>query len=86
MASEEDERVSALILRHPAKAAQEVCHEDQLTSWSGDLVGALSLGEFIRDDLSYDDVIALHQLVQKEIKSIVEMAFTHPEALKQSKR
>lgn len=43
-------------------------------------MGALSIGGYIREDMSYDDVIDLGNIVQREIKSIVEMAFDHPEA------
>ncbi len=77
--------MSALILKHPAKAAQEVCHDEQLLVWSGSFVGALSMAGVLRDDLSYDEGLELHQIVQREIRSIVSMAFTHPEALKPSK-
>lgn len=74
--------MSAIILTHPAKAAENVCHDEQLVIWAGEIVGALSMGDWLRDDLSYDDGIELQRAVQQEIKSIVEMAFTHPEAMK----
>lgn len=77
--------MTALILKHPAKAAEEVCHEEQLVIWSSDLVGALSMGGYLRDDLDYDQGLEIHRLVQREIKSIVAMAFTHPEAMKPAK-
>lgn len=66
-------------------AAQEVCHDEQLVNWSGDVVGALSMGNYLREDLSYDEGLELHRLVQNEIKQIVKSAFTHPEALKPAK-
>ncbi len=62
------------------KAAERVCHEEQLRVWANDLVGALSLDGFIRDDMSYDDGLDLERTVMREIKSIVAMAFTHPES------
>jgi hypothetical protein len=74
--------MSAVILTHPAKAAELVCHEEQLQIWAGEIVGRLSVGGYLRDDLSYDDGIALGREVEDEIKSIVAAAFTHPEAMK----
>ena len=73
--------MTAIILTHPAKAAEHVCHDEQMVIWAGDLVGRLSMGDWLRD-LSYDEGIDLHEAVKQEIKSIVEQAFTHPEALK----
>lgn len=74
--------MAAVILTHPAKAAEKVCHDEQMTVWCSDVVGALSMGGWLRDDLSYDDGLDLHEAVKREIRSIVEMAFTHPEAMK----
>jgi hypothetical protein len=34
----------------------------------------------LRDDLSYDDKIELDHAIRREIRSIIEMAFDHPEA------
>lgn len=59
--------------------ANSVCHEEQLVIWSGEILGALSMGDLMKNEMSYDDVLEAHRLVQDEIKSIVESAFTHPE-------
>ncbi|WP_297843006.1 hypothetical protein [uncultured Roseibium sp.] len=50
-----------------------------MTIWTGEIAGALSMAGFIRDDMTYDDVIALHSVLADEIKSIVEAAYEHPE-------
>jgi hypothetical protein len=69
------------IILTPAAAAQEVCHEEQLRIWAHDhIIGALALGGWLRDDLSYDDKIELEECMMREIKRIVEIAFDHPEA------
>jgi len=77
--------VSAIILSHPAKAAEEVCHEEQLEIWANEIVGRLSIEGYLRDDISYDDVIDIHKSIADEIKSIVASAFTHPEAMRKAK-
>ncbi len=74
--------MAAVILTHPAKAAENVCHDEQLRIWAEEIVGMLSVEGWLRDDLSYDDGLEMQHAVQREIKNIVTLAFTHPEALK----
>jgi hypothetical protein len=73
-------RKPALILTHPARAAELVCHDEQMVIWSGDVVGMLSMGGWLREELSYGDGIELHEAITRELRSIVAQAFTHPEA------
>ena len=71
--------MSAVLLNHPAKAAELVCHDEQLMIWADDLIGLLSMEDWLKDSLSYDDGIDLQKAVMRELKSIIAMAFTHPE-------
>jgi hypothetical protein len=72
--------VSVILL--PSKAAEEVCHEEQLRIWADDhIIGALAQEGYFRDDLSYDDKIDIEQIVMREIKGIIESAFDHPAAV-----
>lgn len=65
----------------PKQAAEEVAHEEQLRIWAHDhLLGALALGGYLRDDLSYDDGVDLERMLMRGLKSIVELAFDHPAA------
>ncbi|WP_424140811.1 hypothetical protein [Roseomonas chloroacetimidivorans] len=59
--------------------ADIVCHDEQLRVWASGVMGALSMGDFLRDDLSYDDRLDLERVVMGEIKRIVASAFNHPE-------
>ncbi|WP_398473038.1 hypothetical protein [Tardiphaga sp.] len=69
------------VILGPAAAAQTVCHDEQLRIWAHDQVlAALSMGGYLRDDLSYDDRIDMETMVMREIRGIVESAFDHPEA------
>jgi hypothetical protein len=68
------------VILNPAAAAEVVCHDEQLRIWAEEIVGALSMGGYIREDASYDDAIDIQRIVMHEIKGIVEMAFDHPEA------
>ena len=72
--------MSATVIHNPASAAALVCHEEQLRIWAEEIVGALSMGGYIREDTSYADAIDIQDLVMREIKSIIESAFDHPEA------
>lgn len=74
--------MTAILLTHPAKAAEQVCHDDQLLIWAEEIMGHLNIKGFFRDDLSYDDGIEIMGIIQDEIKGIVLSAFTHPEAMK----
>lgn len=74
--------MSATIILGPAAASEAVCHEEQLRIWaSDDIIGALALGGYLRDDLSYDEQIDLERDMMREIKSIIEIAFNHPAAV-----
>lgn len=52
-----------------------VCHEEQLEIWASEIADALVLGDFLRDDLSHDDVIEIASTLKREIKDIVTAAF-----------
>lgn len=67
------------IILGPKAAADSVCHDEQMEVWASDFVGALSLGGYLRD-LDYSEGIDLTETVKSELRSIVEMAFDHPEA------
>lgn len=69
------------IVLTPKAAAASVCHDEQLTIWASDFVGMLSVGGYLRDDLDYSDGVDLDHAVRRELRSIIEMAFTHPEVI-----
>ncbi|MCC6775611.1 MAG: hypothetical protein IT537_03085 [Hyphomicrobiales bacterium] len=73
--------MTATVILGPAKAAEMVCHEEQLRIWAHDnIIGALALGGYLRDDLSYHESIEMEHDIMRELRRIIEMAFDHPEA------
>ena len=70
----------ATVILNPATAADEVCHDEQMVVWANDFAGMLSLGDWLRDDLSYADGVDLQEAIKRELRSIIESAFDHPEA------
>lgn len=68
------------VILTPRAAVDHICHEEQITIWSSDLIGRLSVEGFLRDDIDYDGVIRLHQAVSDELRRTLEIAFDHPEA------
>lgn len=73
--------MDAVVILSPKVAADTVCHEEQLRIWAHDnLIGALAMGEYLREDLSYDERMELEHMLMRELKRVVEMAFDHPEA------
>ena len=72
--------MSATVILNPARAAEEVCHDEQMIIWASDFAGMLSLGGYLREDLSYSEGVDLTNDVRRELRSIIEAAFDHPEA------
>lgn len=72
-------RTTTVILG-PKAAADAICHDEQMTVWASDFVGMLSLGGYLRDGIDYAEGIELDDAVRRELRSIIEMAFDHPEA------
>ena len=58
-----------------ADRTEGVCHDEQMTVWSGEIVGSLAMGDYLRDGLSYEDTIHIHALVSAELRSIIKAAF-----------
>lgn len=65
----------------PTRAAEEVCHEEQLRIWANDLVGAISMEGYLREDIDYAEGVEIEAMVMREIKKVVEAAFDHPAAV-----
>lgn len=73
--------MSATVILSPAAAVNAICHEEQLRIWAHDnIIDALALGDFLNEDMDYDDKITLERVIMREIKSILTMAFDHPNA------
>ena len=72
--------MTATIILTPSQAANEVCHEEQMVVWASDFVGMLSMGGWLREDISYADGVDLTEDVKRELRGIIESAFNHPEA------
>lgn len=71
--------MSATVILNPASAAELVCHEEQLRIWADDVISALGMENYLQFS-SYADKVDMEQIVMREIKSIIESAFDHPEA------
>lgn len=67
------------VILNPAAAAETVCHEEQLRIWADDVISALGMEDYLKFS-SYADKVDMEQIVMREIKSIIESAFDHPEA------
>lgn len=72
--------MTATIILSPAKAAETVCHDEQMVVWASDVAGMLSMGGWLREDLDYSEGVDLQEAIKRELRSIIEMAFDHPEA------
>lgn len=61
--------------------ADLVCHDDQMTIWCDEVLGTLSINGFLRDNMTYDDMVDLRWHIKREIKALVAGAFSHPEII-----
>lgn len=75
-----DNPTTAAVILGPKAAVEAVCHEEQMVVWTSDMIGTLSLGGWLREDIDYGDGVDLDLAVRRELRSIIEMAFDHPEA------
>ena len=49
----------------------EVAHADQMTIWTGEILGTLFVAGYMSDDMEYHDVIDAHEKLAEEIRSII---------------
>src|SRR5262249_34849587 len=70
----------ATIILNPQAAAAEVCHDEQMIIWTSEFAEMLSLGGWLRSDFSYSDGVELQEAIGRELRSVIECAFDHPEA------
>ncbi len=49
----------------------EVAHDEQMTIWTGEVLGSLSVAGYMSEDMAYDDVLDAHRLVASEVRSII---------------
>lgn len=72
--------MTATIVLTPQRAAETVCHDEQMVIWASDFLGMLNLGGWLREDMTYDDGVEAGEAIKRELRSIIEAAFDHPEA------
>lgn len=51
-----------------------ICHPEQMVIWSDELVDTLSSGGYLRDDLSYGDIVDMKVAIRKDVKHFVACA------------
>ena len=66
-----------VILNPAAAAAADVCHPEQMQIWVHDIVVALGMSGHLRADMAYNDLVDAHDVVEDELRRIIEVAFTH---------
>lgn len=58
---------------------ERICHREQLSIWAGELTSALALGDFLKEDWSFDDSVDLERELVAQLRDIMGSALTHPE-------
>lgn len=58
---------------------EAICHDEQMTIWAGETAGSLSMGGYLREDLSYDDKLDLHAVIARDLRDIINTALAESE-------
>lgn len=58
---------------------ERICHKEQLGIWAGEIASILSLGEFLKDDWTFDDSVDLETELAAQLRDVIASALTHPE-------
>ncbi len=61
------------------EAAEAVCHDEQMTVWTADIVDSLSMGGYFRERLSYDDGLNIHAVIARDLRDIITTALAESE-------
>lgn len=64
----------------PSVAVDRVCHDEQMRIWARDIAVALGMANYL-SMASYEEILDVERIIQGELKSIMESAFNHPEAV-----
>ena len=59
--------------------ADRVCHDEQMTIWTGEIFDSLSMGGYFRERLSYDDGLHIHDVIARDLRVIIASAFLQAE-------
>lgn len=69
------------VIANPRRAAEEVCHDEQMQIWAHEVLVAVGMCDCFRDfHPTTEDVIELEAAISQELRSIIRSAFNHPEA------
>lgn len=56
-----------------------ICHKEQIGIWADEIISALALSDFLREEWSFDDTVDLGREIQAQLRDIIGSALTHPE-------
>lgn len=56
-----------------------ICHKEQIGIWANEVLTAMSLGDFLREEWSFDDTVDAEREIEAQLRSIIASAISHPE-------
>ena len=64
----------------PKQAAEQVGHDEQLQVWAHDIAVRLGMENHL-SLTSHDEILDVERIIRDELKTILQSAFDHPEAV-----
>lgn len=61
------------------EVVERICHKEQIGIWANEVLTALSLGDFLREEWTFDDSVDAEREIEAQLRSIIATAISHPE-------
>lgn len=62
-----------------ASLVERIAHKEQIGIWADEIITAISAGDFLKEDWTFDDTVDIGVEVVAQLRSILGSAFCHPE-------
>lgn len=57
---------------------ETIAHKEQIGIWANEIATAISLGDFLKEDWSFDDSVDLEREIVAQLRDVLSSAFSHP--------
>lgn len=61
-----------------ADLVEMIAHKEQVGIWANEIATAISLGDMLKEDWSFDDSVDLEREIVAQLRDVLSSAFSHP--------
>lgn len=61
-----------------ADLVEMIAHKEQIGIWANEIATAISLGDMLKEDWSFDDSVDLEREIVAQLRDVLSSAFSHP--------